>query len=171
MSPVISGLVFVLLFGAQGFLGPWMQANDIKIIFALPGIVLATVFVTFPFVARELIPLMRERGTQDEEAALTLGASGCATFFPRHAPEREVGACSTAFCCAMRARWASSARCLSSRATFAAKTNTMPLHIGDSLQRISIHGGVRGGVASGVCWRLVTLVGKGAAPKSASPKE
>jgi len=81
VSPVISGLVFVLLFGAQGYLGPWLQEHDIKIIFALPGIVLATVFVTFPFVARELIPLMREQGTQDEEAALSLGASGLRTFF------------------------------------------------------------------------------------------
>src|SRR4030081_2167083 len=81
VSPVISGLVFVLLFGAQGFLGPWLQGHDVKIIFALPGIVLATVFVTFPFVARELIPLMREQGTLDEEAALSLGASGLRTFF------------------------------------------------------------------------------------------
>jgi sulfate ABC transporter permease subunit len=80
VSPVIAGLVFVLLFGAQGYLGPWLQAHDIKIIFALPGIVLATVFVTFPFVARELIPLMREQGTQDEEAALSLGASGRTVF-------------------------------------------------------------------------------------------
>jgi len=81
VSPVIAGLVFVLLFGAQGYLGPWLQEHDIKIIFALPGIVLATVFVTFPFVARELIPLMREQGTQNEEAALSLGASGLRTFF------------------------------------------------------------------------------------------
>jgi sulfate transport system permease protein len=76
VSPVISGLVFVLLFGAQGFLGPWLQSHDIQIIFAVPGIVLATMFVTFPFVARELIPLMQEQGTGDEEAALSLGASG-----------------------------------------------------------------------------------------------
>ncbi len=81
VSPVISGLVFVLLFGLQGYFGPWLQEHDIAIVFALPGIVLATVFVTFPFVARELIPLMREQGTQDEEAALSLGASGLRTFF------------------------------------------------------------------------------------------
>ncbi len=74
VSPVISGLVFVLLFGLQGWLGPWLQANEIKIVFALPGIVLATVFVTFPFVARELIPLMEEQGTDAEEAAASLGA-------------------------------------------------------------------------------------------------
>ncbi|MCW5713939.1 MAG: sulfate ABC transporter permease subunit CysW [Bauldia sp.] len=80
VSPVIAGLVYVLLFGAQGYFGPWLAANDIQIIFAVPGIVLATIFVTFPFVARELIPLMQEQGTGDEEAALSLGASGFRTF-------------------------------------------------------------------------------------------
>jgi len=80
VSPVIAGLVYVLLFGAQGYFGPWLAANDIQIIFAVPGIVLATIFVTFPFVARELIPLMQEQGTGDEEAALSLGASGFKTF-------------------------------------------------------------------------------------------
>ncbi|MCC6736282.1 MAG: sulfate ABC transporter permease subunit CysW [Bauldia sp.] len=80
VSPVIAGLVYVLLFGAQGYFGPWLEANDIQIIFAVPGIVLATIFVTFPFVARELIPLMQEQGTGDEEAALSLGASGFKTF-------------------------------------------------------------------------------------------
>jgi sulfate/thiosulfate transport system permease protein len=81
ISPVISGLVFVLLFGAQSQLGPWLKQHDVEIIFAVPGIVLATVFVTFPFVARELIPLMQAQGTAEEEAALTLGASGWHTFF------------------------------------------------------------------------------------------
>ncbi|MFX8860469.1 sulfate ABC transporter permease subunit CysW, partial [Acinetobacter baumannii] len=76
VSPVISGLIYVLLFGLQGYFGPWLQAHDIKIIFAVPGIVLATIFVTFPFVARELIPLMQEQGAQEEEAAALLGASG-----------------------------------------------------------------------------------------------
>ena len=80
VSPVVAGLIFVLLFGGDGTIARWLQANDLKIIFALPGIVLATVFVTFPFVARELIPLMQEQGTADEEAALTLGASGLRTF-------------------------------------------------------------------------------------------
>jgi sulfate transport system permease protein len=80
VSPVVSGLVWVLLFGAQGWLGPWLRDHDIQIIFALPGIVLATVFVTFPFVARELIPLMQEQGREEEEAALSLGASGWTTF-------------------------------------------------------------------------------------------
>ena len=81
VSPVVSGLVYVLLFGAQGLLGPWLKAHGIQIIFALPGIVLATIFVTFPFVARELIPLMEEQGNEEEEAALTLGASGMRAFF------------------------------------------------------------------------------------------
>ncbi len=80
VSPVIAGLVFVLLFGAQGWLGPWLQAHNIQIIFAVPGIVLATVFVTFPFVARELIPLMQAQGRSEEEAGLVLGASGWQTF-------------------------------------------------------------------------------------------
>jgi len=80
VSPVVSGLTFVLLFGAQGVFGPALDAWDIKIIFAVPGIVLATIFVTFPFIARELIPLMQEQGTSEEEAALTLGASGLRTF-------------------------------------------------------------------------------------------
>lgn len=81
VSPVISGLVFVLLFGAQCFLGAWLQAHDIKIVFAVPGIILATIFVTFPYVARELIPLMQAQGNDQEEAALTLGAGGWQTFF------------------------------------------------------------------------------------------
>jgi len=80
VSPVISGMIFVLLFGAQGWLGGWLREHDVKIIFALPGIILATTFVTFPFVARELIPLMQEQGTEEEEAALVLGASGWQTF-------------------------------------------------------------------------------------------
>jgi sulfate transport system permease protein len=80
VSPVISGLIYVLLYGARGFLGPWLDAHNFQIIFAVPGIVLATVFVTFPFVARELIPLMQEQGIGDEEAALSLGASGLSTF-------------------------------------------------------------------------------------------
>ena len=81
VSPVISGLVYVLLFGAQGLLGGWLQAHGIQILFAVPGIVLATVFVTFPFVARELIPLMQEQGNGDEEAALSLGANGWQAFW------------------------------------------------------------------------------------------
>jgi sulfate transport system permease protein len=81
VSPVVSGLIYVLLFGKHGWLGPWLDAHDIKIIFAVPGIVLATIFITFPMVARELIPLMEEQGKDEEEAALTLGASGWQTFW------------------------------------------------------------------------------------------
>src|SRR5471030_2845337 len=80
VSPVISGLIYVLMFGAQGWFGPWLEAHDIKILFAVPGIVLATIFVTFPFVARELIPLMQAQGSEEEEAAIVLGASGWDTF-------------------------------------------------------------------------------------------
>jgi len=81
VSPVISGLIFVLLFGAEGWFGEWLIAHDIKIIFAVPGIILATLFITFPFVARQLIPLMQEMGSQEEEAALSLGAGGWKTFW------------------------------------------------------------------------------------------
>ena len=91
VSPVIAGLIYVLLFGAQGWFGPWLSAHHFKIIFAVPGIVLATIFVTFPFIARELIPLMTEQGTEDEEAALSLGALGLADLLPGHAAQREVG--------------------------------------------------------------------------------
>ncbi len=81
VSPVVAGLIYVLIFGAHGWLGPWLLEHNIQIIFAVPGIVLATIFVTFPFVARELIPLMQEQGTEEEEAALSLGASGWQTFW------------------------------------------------------------------------------------------
>jgi sulfate transport system permease protein len=81
VSPVVAGLMFVVLFGLQGFFGPWLDAQDIKVIFAVPGIILATVFVTFPFVARELIPVMQATGTEQEQAALTLGANGLQTFW------------------------------------------------------------------------------------------
>src|SRR5439155_19457543 len=81
VSPVISGLVYVLMFGAQGWFGPWLQAHDLKIIFGVAGVVLATIFVTFPFIARELIPLMQQQGTEEEEAALVLGAGGWQTFW------------------------------------------------------------------------------------------
>ncbi len=91
VSPVISGMLFVLLFGARGVVGPWLQEHDIKIIFALPGIVLATVFVTSPLVARELIPLMRSQGNEEEEMAVTLGASGIQTFLKVSIPKMKWG--------------------------------------------------------------------------------
>jgi sulfate transport system permease protein len=103
VSPVISGLVFVLLFGAQGFFGPWMQAHDIQVLFAVPGIALATTFVTFPFVARALIPLMHEQGTQEEEAAVSLGASGLQTFFRVTLPNIKWGVLYGVLLCNARA--------------------------------------------------------------------
>ena len=128
VSPVISGLVFVLLFGAQGYLGPWLQANDIKIIFAVPGIVLATVFVTFPFVARELIPLMKEQGTQDEEAAISLGASGLRTFFRVTLPNIKWALLYGVLLCNARAMGEFGAVSVVS-VHIRGETNTMPLHI------------------------------------------
>ncbi len=128
ISPVISGLVFILLFGAQGFLGAWLQANDIKVVFALPGIVLATVLVTFPFVARELIPLMQEQGTQEEEAALSLGASGLQTFFRVTLPNVKWALLYGVLLCNARAMGEFGAVSVVS-GHIRGETNTMPLHI------------------------------------------
>jgi sulfate/thiosulfate transport system permease protein len=126
VSPVISGLVFVLLFGAQGFLGPWLQANDIHIIFAVPGIVLATTFVTFPFVAREMIPLMQEQGTAEEEAALSLGASGLKTFWRVTLPNVKWGLLYGVLLCNARAMGEFGAVSVVS-GHIRGETNTMPL--------------------------------------------
>ena len=128
VSPVISGLVFVLLFGAQGYFGKWLQEHDVRIIFALPGIILATVFVTFPFVARELIPLMREQGTQDEEAALSLGASGLRTFFRVTLPNVKWALLYGVLLCNARAMGEFGAVSVVS-GHIRGETNTMPLHI------------------------------------------
>jgi sulfate transport system permease protein len=128
VSPVISGLIYVLLYGTYGWLGPWLVEHDIQIIFAAPGIILATIFVTFPFVAREVIPLMEEQGTEEEQAALTLGASGWQTFFRVTLPN---------------VKWAviygvtlSNARAMGEFGAVSVvsghirgKTNTMPLHV------------------------------------------
>jgi sulfate/thiosulfate transport system permease protein len=103
VSPVISGLVFVLLFGAQGFFGPWLASHDIRLLFAVPGMTLATLFVTFPFVARALIPLMQEQGTQEEEAAISLGASGLQTFFRVTLPNIKWGVLYGVLLCNARA--------------------------------------------------------------------
>jgi sulfate/thiosulfate transport system permease protein len=128
ISPVISGLVYVLLFGAQSYLGSWLKANGVEIIFAVPGIVLATVFVTFPFVAREVIPLMQSQGTQDEEAALTLGASGWRTFFWVTVPNVMWGLVYGVLLCNARAMGEFGAVSVVS-GHIRGETNTMPLHI------------------------------------------
>jgi len=126
VSPVISGLVFVLLFGAQGFFGPWLQSHDIHVLFAVPGIALATVFVTFPFVARSLIPLMQEQGTQEEEAAISLGASGLQTFFRVTLPNIKWGLLYGVLLCNARAMGEFGAVSVVS-GHIRGETNTMPL--------------------------------------------
>ena len=126
VSPVISGLVFVLLFGAQGFFGPWMQAHDVQVLFAVPGIALATTFVTFPFVARALIPLMHEQGTQEEEAAISLGASGLQTFFRVTLPNIKWGVLYGVLLCNARAMGEFGAVSVVS-GHIRGETNTMPL--------------------------------------------
>ncbi|AMJ60144.1 sulfate ABC transporter permease subunit CysW [Bosea sp. PAMC 26642] len=128
VSPVISGLVFVLLFGAQGYLGPWLQAHDVKIIFAVPGLVLATIFVTFPFVARELIPHMQSLGSADEEAALTLGASGWRTFWTITLPNVKWSLFYGVLLCNARAMGEFGAVAVVS-GKIRGLTNTMPLHV------------------------------------------
>jgi sulfate transport system permease protein len=128
VSPVISGLVFILLFGAQGFFGRWLQDHDIQIIFALPGIVLATLLVTFPFVARELIPLMQEQGTQEEEAAISLGASGLQTFFRVTLPNVKWALLYGVLLCNARAMGEFGAVSVVS-GHVRGETNTMPLHV------------------------------------------
>ena len=128
VSPVIAGLVFVLLFGLQGLLGPWLAAHDIKIIFAVPGIVLATIFVTFPFIVRELIPLMQEQGTEEEEAALSLGASGLWTFIRVTLPNVKWALLYGVLLCNARAMGEFGAVSVVS-GHIRGETNTMPLHI------------------------------------------
>jgi len=128
VSPVISGLVFVLLFGAQGLFGPWLAEHDVRILFALPGIVLATVFVTFPFVARELIPLMQAQGRDDEEAALSLGASGWQTFRRVTLPNIKWGLMYGVLLCNARAMGEFGAVSVVS-GHIRGRTNTLPLHV------------------------------------------
>ncbi|MCA1374704.1 sulfate ABC transporter permease subunit CysW [Bradyrhizobium yuanmingense] len=126
VSPVISGLVFVLLFGAQGYFGSWLREHDIQILFAVPGIALATTFVTFPFVARALIPLMQEQGTQEEEAAISLGASGLQTFFRVTLPNIKWGVLYGVLLCNARAMGEFGAVSVVS-GHIRGETNTMPL--------------------------------------------
>jgi sulfate transport system permease protein len=128
VSPVISGLIYVLLFGAQGWLGPWLVEHDIKIIFALPGIVLATIFVTAPFIARELIPLMQSQGREEEEAALTLGASGWQTFTRVTLPNIKWSLLYGVILCNARAMGEIVAVSVVS-GHIRGLTNTMPLHV------------------------------------------
>ncbi len=128
VSPVISGMVFILLFGMQGYLGPWLISHNIRIIFATPGIVLATIFVTFPFVARELIPLMKAQGREGEEAALVLGASGWQTFFKITLPNIKWGLLYSLIQCNARAMGEFGAVSVVS-GHIRGQTNTLPLHI------------------------------------------
>ena len=128
ISPVISGLIYVLLFGLQGWLGPWLSEHDIKIIFAVPGIVLATIFVTFPFVARELIPLMQEQGTEEEQAALLLGANGWQVFRRVTLPNVKWALIYGVILCNARAMGEFGAVSIVS-GHIRGKTNTLPLHI------------------------------------------
>nr|ART36965.1 D136 [uncultured bacterium] len=128
VSPVISGLVYVLLFGAQGFLGPWLVGHHIQIIFAVPGIVLATIFVTFPFVARQLIPIMQAQGNDDEEAALSLGAGGFRTFWSVTLPNVKWALLYGVLLCNARAMGEFGAVSVVS-GHIRGLTNTMPLHV------------------------------------------
>jgi sulfate transport system permease protein len=128
VSPVIAGLIYVLLFGAQGWLGPWLSEHDFKIIFAVPGIVLATIFVTFPFVARELIPLMQAQGTEEEEAAVTMGASGWQTLWRVTLPNVKWGLLYGVILCNARAMGEFGAVSVVS-GHIRGSTNTLPLHV------------------------------------------
>ncbi len=128
VSPVVAGLIYVLIFGAQGWFGPWLQAHDIKIVFAVPGIVLATVFVTFPFIARELIPLMQAQGTEEEQAAIVLGATGWQTFWRVTLPNIKWGLIYGVILCNARAMGEFGAVSVVS-GHIRGQTNTMPLHV------------------------------------------
>jgi len=128
VSPVVAGLVYVLMFGAQGWFGPWLQENDVKVIFAVPGIVLATIFVTFPFIARELIPLMQAQGNEEEQAAIVLGATGWQTFWYVTLPNIKWGLIYGVILCNARAMGEFGAVSVVS-GHIRGQTNTMPLHV------------------------------------------
>ena len=128
VSPVVAGLMYVLIFGAQGWFGPWLQAHDIKIIFAVPGMVLATVFVTFPFIARELIPLMQAQGNDEEQAAMVLGATGWQTFWHVTLPNITWGLIYGVILCNARAMGEFGAVSVVS-GHIRGQTNTLPLHV------------------------------------------
>jgi len=128
VSPVVAGLIYVLMFGAQGWFGPWLMAHDIKIVFAVPGIILATIFVTFPFIARELIPLMQAQGTEEEQAAMVLGATGWQTFWHVTLPNIKWGLIYGVILCNARAMGEFGAVSVVS-GHIRGQTNTMPLHV------------------------------------------
>jgi sulfate transport system permease protein len=128
VSPVISGLIYVLLYGSYGWFGPWLVEHDLQIIFAAPGIILSTIFVTFPFVAREVIPLMEEQGTEEEQAALTLGASGWQAFFRVTLPNVKWAVLYGVILCNARAMGEFGAVSVVS-GHIRGKTNTLPLHV------------------------------------------
>ncbi len=159
VSPVISGLIYVLLFGAQGFFGSWLAEHDVQIVFAVPGIVLATIFVTFPFVARELIPLMQEQGTEEEEAARSLGAGGWQTFWRVTLPNIRWGLLYGVLLCNARAMGEFGAVSVVS-GKIRGLTNTMPLHVEILYNEYNIVAAFA--VASLLAFlALVTLVAKG----------
>ncbi|MGY6277388.1 sulfate ABC transporter permease subunit CysW [Methylomonas sp. MgM2] len=158
VSPVIAGLIYVLVFGAQGWFGSWLSAHDIKIVFAVPGIVLATLFVTFPFVARELIPLMQEIGHEEEEAALSLGASGWQTFFKITLPNIKWGLLYGVLLCNARAMGEFGAVSVVS-GHIRGLTNTLPLHVEVSYNEYDFVGAFAGAsVLAGLA--VVTLIVK-----------
>ncbi len=128
VSPVVAGLIYVLMFGAQGWIGPWLAEHDIKIIFAVPGIILATIFVTFPFIARELIPLMQAQGTDEEQAAIVLGATGWQTFWYVTLPNIKWGLVYGVILCNARAMGEFGAVSVVS-GHIRGQTNTLPLHV------------------------------------------
>jgi sulfate transport system permease protein len=160
VSPVIAGLIYVLLFGAQGLMGPYLQSIDVQIVFAVPGIVLATMFVTFPFIARELIPLMQEQGTEEEEAAVSLGADGWQTFWRVTLPNIKWGLLYGVLLCNARAMGEFGAVSVVS-GHIRGLTNTMPLHVEILYNEYNIAASFA--VASLLAFlAVVTLVAKGA---------
>jgi sulfate transport system permease protein len=159
VSPVISGMVFVLLFGSRaGLLGPWLLEHGVRVIFGLPGIVLATTFVTFPYIARELIPLMEAQGSEEEEAAIVLGASGWQTFFRITLPKIKWGLFYGVLLCGARAMGEYGAVSVVS-SNISGRTNTMPLHVEAAYKEYNLQAAFA--VASLLAvLALVTLVGR-----------
>lgn len=163
VSPVISGLIFVLLFGAEGWFGDWLIEHDVKIIFAAPGIILATLFITFPFVARQLIPLMQEMGNQEEEAALSLGASGWKTFWSVTLPNIKWALLYGVLLCNARAMGEFGAVSVVS-GHIRGLTNTLPLHVEVNYNEYNIVGAFAGASILAAL-AIVTLILKTALEK------